>query len=297
MTAQTELLLPPVTQRLLQAAARNPSGAYLFEGPSGTGRTSAARELMRSLNCRGDENGPCASCQALAGGNHPDFITVAPLDKPSISTAQVRALLPILALEPYSPQGWRMVLVDPGEALSGGAQSALLKMLEEPPVRTVFVLTSTAAEHLLPTIRSRTQLLRFDHLPVAEICAYLQQHGFSSAEADHAARVSNGLIARALGLRKAGNTSEDSAAREAALVLLTGPRFAALLEAKRVGEAKESVIGVVTSLEAAARATMRSTDANAAPEILPAVAHLRERLDAGVMPRAALEAFVLESRP
>ena len=139
--------------------------AYLFSGPRGTGKTSTARILGKALNCEavvdGEPCGVCESCVAVAAGNSFD---VHELD--AASNNGVEAMRDLVARASLATPGrWKVYIVDEVHMLSTAASNALLKTLEEPPDRVVFVLATTDPQKVLPTIRSRTQQYDFHLLP------------------------------------------------------------------------------------------------------------------------------------
>ena len=135
--------------------------AYLFSGPRGTGKTTTARILAKALNCehptQGDACNECASCVAITQGRSLDVIE---LD--SASNNGVDAIRDLTANAwQTSPGHWKVYILDEVHQLSKSASAALLKTLEEPPSRVVFVLATTDPHKVIPTIRSRTQHLEF----------------------------------------------------------------------------------------------------------------------------------------
>jgi DNA polymerase-3 subunit delta' len=207
-----------VVRGFVAAAARGRvSGAYLFVGPPGVGKSSFARRLAQALACPACGPGlvpcgRCASCAQAEAGSHPDIDVVA---KP-----EDRATIPLDALigdaEHRMRQGlcWRMllrpalaarkvaILLD-ADALSVEGANCLLKLLEEPPEGAVFILVGTALERQLPTIRSRCQIVRFSALDAATVRHVLAAERQASADAadaaalDEAAAASGGSLARA----------------------------------------------------------------------------------------------------
>jgi DNA polymerase-3 subunit gamma/tau len=149
--------------RALQGAVKNDRivHAYLFSGPRGTGKTTAARILAKALNCEnpldGDACNECASCMAIAKGSSLDVIE---LD--AASNNGVDDIREITAGAWHGTPGrWKVYIFDEVHQLSKAASAALLKTLEEPPQHVVFVLATTDPHKVLPTIRSRTQHLEF----------------------------------------------------------------------------------------------------------------------------------------
>jgi len=149
--------------RALQGAVKNDrvSHAYLFSGPRGTGKTTAARVLAKALNCENPQDGDaccvCASCLAIAKGSSLDVIE---LD--AASNNGVDDIRDITAGAWHGTPGrWKVYIFDEVHQLSKAASAALLKTLEEPPQHVVFVLATTDPHKVLPTIRSRSQHLEF----------------------------------------------------------------------------------------------------------------------------------------
>ena len=135
--------------------------AYLFSGPRGTGKTTAARILAKALNCEnpidGDACNECASCVAITRGASLD---VTELDAASNNGVDDVRDITVGAWH-GTPGRWKVYIFDEVHQLSKAASAALLKTLEEPPPHVVFVLATTDPHKVLPTIRSRTQHLEF----------------------------------------------------------------------------------------------------------------------------------------
>lgn len=150
--------------------------AYLFSGPRGVGKTTTARLLAMAVNCQAELSarpcGSCASCLQVRQGNHPDVIE---LDAASNNSVEdVRDLRDKVGLA-ASLGGTRVWILDEAHMLSRAAANALLKTLEEPPAKLLFVLATTEPEKLPATILSRCQHFRFRRLSEAEIAAKLAQ--------------------------------------------------------------------------------------------------------------------------
>jgi DNA polymerase III subunit delta' len=191
--------------RLVRMAdeARVP-GAVLLAGPSGIGKYTLARAFAARLLCDavagGDVCGTCAQCVRLTAGTHPDLHVVArEEERRDVRIEQVRDLVRWLGLQPLmAPR--KVALVDDAHCLSVPAQNALLKTLEEPPGASVIVLVAAAAGLLLPTIRSRCQIVRLEPLATDEVATVLVARGVEPGEARALAAIADGSPGRALTL-------------------------------------------------------------------------------------------------
>lgn len=185
-------------------ARDEPAHAYLFEGPAGVGKDTVAQALLARLACSGaapdapQPCGVCRSCAALLRGDHPDLVRLA-RDGASIKIDQVRTALGRLRFDPVLGRV-KGLLVESADLLREEAANALLKTLEEPPSRTVFVLVSSKPQLLLETIRSRCQVLRFSDLSPDDITALLVAEGHAPDTAAVAAALAEGSLHLARGL-------------------------------------------------------------------------------------------------
>src|SRR3989442_2909652 len=151
-----------------------PSHAYLFTGPRGTGKTSVARILYRAVNCEnaqeGDPDNTCALCRAALEGRALDLIEIDAASTGGI--ADIRDLREKVAYRPNEGR-YRVYIVDEAHEMSNAAWDALLKTLEEPPPHALFVLATTEAHKVPPTIVSRCQRFDFRRIPFQETKAQL----------------------------------------------------------------------------------------------------------------------------
>ena len=202
--------------RLARAAAegRVPA-AVLLVGPAGIGKRALADAFAARLLCAapgtGGACGACAHCTRVAAGTHPDLHLVArEPERRDIRIEQVRELGRWLALQPLMAAR-KVAVLDDAHCLSEQAQNALLKTLEEPPGAAVLVLVASAAALLLPTVRSRCQVVRLDPLPVAEVVRVLEASGVPARQARELAPLAEGSPGRALAL--AGEAETRARAR------------------------------------------------------------------------------------
>jgi DNA polymerase-3 subunit delta' len=197
------LLIPERVKRMLVQTAthqRLPS-AFLFVGPAGVGKRTTAIALAKALNCpvqRGDACEQCAVCQRIERQLHPD-IHVVEAQGQVIRIDQVRQLREVLALQAYEGRVKVAILDDVGQ-LTVEAGNALLKVLEEPPARTLFVLIGRHLGNLPATVTSRAQVVRFGLSAHEQVVALLEQHGRDPVAAERATCLSGGRPGAALAL-------------------------------------------------------------------------------------------------
>lgn len=175
--------------------------AFLIHGDEGCGKKTLAQTMSMTLHCTGEGEKPCLECgpcRRMLMGVHPDHIEVAS-DSSVISVKMVRDLIDRLTEKPYEG-GWRTVIIHDAEKMNEAAQNALLKTLEEPDGRTAFFLLTAHPEGLLATIRSRCRPVFMPRLSEEVIASELIGRGMSEGRARYAARLSQGVMGRAIAL-------------------------------------------------------------------------------------------------
>ena len=254
---------------VLQAAARSAAGddpryasrhamthAWLITGPPGSGRSNAARAFAAALQCRRAGCGECQACRTVLAGSHPD-VTWVRTDRLSIGVEEVRDLVLRAAMSPTTGR-YQVIVVEDADRITDRGADALLKSLEEPPPRTVWLLCAPTADDVIVTIRSRTRQVRLRtprDLDVARLLA--DRDRIDPGLAAQAARAAQGHIGRARALAR------SAAARDARHRVLQVPgsltSVAACLQAAQllVDAAREEAERRTERLDAAELAELR----------------------------------------
>ncbi|CAL9653760.1 hypothetical protein SUDANB95_06678 [Actinosynnema sp. ALI-1.44] len=199
--------------------------AWLFTGPPGSGRSVTARAFAAALQCTvvGDRPGcgECSGCHTTLAGTHADVRVVAP-EGLSISVAEMRSLVQVSARRPTSGR-WQVVIIADADRLTEGAANALLKAVEEPPDRTVFLLCAPSdhPDDVSVTIRSRCRIVSLGTPRLDAIAEALREEGVPADQAAWAASVSGGHVDRA---RRLASDEAVRARRESVLRIPLGLR-------------------------------------------------------------------------
>ena len=192
----TTILQSAVAASRLEATTQEMTHAWLFTGPPGSGRSSAAVAFAQALICPNQGCATCNECRSASAGSHPD-VEIIRTEGLSIKVEEIRELLTRVAWAP-SMGGWRVVVMEDADRLTESAANALLKAIEEPGTRTVWLLCAPTLHDVLPTIRSRCRHIQL-HTPSDDAVTQvlINRDGISPAMAQFAARVSQGHIGRA----------------------------------------------------------------------------------------------------
>jgi DNA polymerase-3 subunit delta' len=170
--------------------------AWVFIGPPGSGRSSAAVAFAQALICPNNGCGTCNDCISTKTHGHPD-VEIIRTEGLSIKVEEVRELLTRVAWAP-SIGGWRVVVMEDADRLTESAANALLKAIEEPGTRTVWLLCAPTLHDILPTIRSRCRHLQLRTPSLEAVTNVLiNRNHIAPSMADFAARLSQGHIGRA----------------------------------------------------------------------------------------------------
>ena len=245
-----------VVSQLRSAVAGGMTHAWLFTGPPGSGRSVAARAFAAALLCEFGGCGVCPSCRQVRAGTHADLLLVRP-EGLSYGVKQTRDLVLRAAGAPAGGR-WLVVLFEDADRCTEQAANALLKAIEEPAPRTVWLLCAPSAEDLVTTIRSRCRVMTLRVPPSSAVASVLvQRDGIDPDRALAAARAAQGHIGRARRLA----TDPSAAARRAAVLRVPvqavslGPALAAA--ASLVKTAEDEAKSVTEQLDEPEREAMR----------------------------------------
>ncbi|PWJ66973.1 DNA polymerase III delta prime subunit [Rathayibacter iranicus NCPPB 2253 = VKM Ac-1602] len=181
--------------------------SWLITGPPGSGRSNLAYAFAAALLCRRGGCGECPDCRQVAARSHPD-LSVLTTERVIISIEEVRRLV---SSSQYSPSisRYRVMVIEDADRMSERTSNVLLKALEEPPERTVWILCAPSEADLLPTIRSRTRSVRLRVPSVDDVAGLLQRRdGVDAATAERAARQAQSHIGMAHRLATDANARE-----------------------------------------------------------------------------------------
>jgi DNA polymerase-3 subunit delta' len=225
--------------------------AWIFTGPPGSGRSVAARAFAAALQCQtGTGCGTCPGCHTTLTGTHADVRFVVP-EGLSIGVGEMRALVLRAASAPTGGR-WQVLVVEDADRLTEQAGNALLKAIEEPPPRTVFLLCtpSTHPDDISVTIRSRCRVVPLRQPPAAAVASVLQSRDAVAADvAEWAAAAAQGHVGRA---RRLARDPDARARRDAVLAVprrLTG-----------IGACFDAANALIEAAEAEAAATVAEVD-------------------------------------
>lgn len=231
--------------------------AWLLTGPPGSGTRLAARAFAAALQCTGPRPGcgRCPECHTALGGTHPD-VTVVRSDQLSIGVDIARKLVRDCAMAPAGGR-WQILVFEDADRLTEGAANVLLKGIEEPAARTVWILCAPSSRDLLPTILSRCRQLNLRSAAAADVAAALVERDGAAPElALLAARAAQGDYERARSLV----LDPQAAARRAAVLRLPA-------DARDLGRALNGAQALVDAAEAEAKAATESLDAAETEEL------------------------------
>jgi DNA polymerase III subunit delta' len=219
--------------------------AWLFTGPPGSGRSNAARAFAAALQCRAGGCGECNTCLTVLSGAHPD-VTLVRTEQLSIGVDEVRELVRRAAMAPTLCR-YQVLVVEDADRITERGADALLKSIEEPAPRTVWLLCAPTADDVVATVRSRCRRVELSTPSAAAISELLQRRdGIEPGLAAYAARAAQGHIGRARALAR----NESARTRRAEVLSLPthlGSLGACLRAAASIVEAASQESATVTA--------------------------------------------------
>ena len=192
--------------------------AWLITGPPGSGRSNLAYAFAAALLCASGGCGECADCRNVVARTHPDLSYLA-TERVIISIDEVREFV---VASQYSPSSsdYRVVVIEDADRMAERTSNVLLKALEEPPARTVWILCAPSEADLIPTIRSRVRSVRLTVPPIELVAQLLQERdGVDAVTAERSARLAQNHIGMA---RRLATNAEAAARREETVRLVLG---------------------------------------------------------------------------
>jgi DNA polymerase III subunit delta' len=253
----------PAVVAELRAAVSDPAAmthAWLFTGPPGSGRSVAARAFAAALQCPQGGDGTCHDCRTVLAGTHADVNVIVP-DGLSIGVAEARELVRVAGRAP-SQGRWQVIIVEDADRMSEAAANAVLKMIEEPPPRTVIMLCAPSLhpDDVSVTIRSRCRVMGLRTPSVEAVSEVLaRRDGVDPALAAWAAGASGGHIGRA---RRLARDEDARLTRKAVLdIPLSLVSLAACLNAADdlVGAAQEETDAATGALNGAETEALKAS--------------------------------------
>lgn len=248
--------------QVLAAAAVDPAAmthAWLLTGPPGSGRSNAARAFAAALQCEQGGCGHCHACTTTLAGTHPD-VTVVATEHVMLRVEETRPLVELAQRSPSAGR-WRVILVEDADRFHDRAANVLLKALEEPAPRTVWMLCAPSPHDVLVTLRSRCRAVALRTPPVEAVAALLvARDGIDPAVARVAAQAAGCHVGIARRLARDPATR----ARRSAVLALAG-------QVRGVGDAVMAAGRLVETSREEATATTAERDAAERQELLHAL--------------------------
>jgi DNA polymerase III subunit delta' len=279
LTVWTELVgqsrAVELLRRAVRGAAHAMSHAWLITGPPGSGRSNAARAFAAALQCAQGGCGRCTECRTSLSGAHPD-VTLVRTEQLSIGVDEVRELVRRAAMSPTLGR-YQILVVEDADRVTERGADALLKSIEEPAARTVWILCAPTPDDVVVTVRSRCRLITLQ-TPSAEAVAELLQarDGVDPALAHYAARIAQGHVGRARVLAR------DEAARNRRREVLQVP-----LQIRDLGSCLTAAANLVDASSAEAAGTTSDLDSKERAELEEALGFGTK----GARPRSAQAAL------
>lgn len=244
---------PVLVQSLQNAIIRHMvANAYIFNGPKGCGKKTAALIFAAAINCSNDSCKPqpcgcCTSCKKAKAGTNPDIVYVKPSGN-TIKINQIREIIMNISAKPYENLH-RVIIIENGDKMTPEAQDAFLKTLEEPEGNNVFIILTQNHNNLLPTIISRCQVFNFQSISYESMEYYLKKHfDFEPKKIQFAIEKSNGIIGKAVEILQTDEFTQEDTYHDILYKLLLGSRNLVLNLTEEIIKNKEECIGLLSFL-------------------------------------------------
>ncbi len=286
----SSLLLHPATRRTAERYLEHPSHALVVAGPRGIGKESLAVYMAAGI----------VSVDSAAFASYPYKTIMRSIDDTAISIDQVRELQQFLALKiPGDKPIARVVMIVDAHLLSVEAQNALLKLLEEPPLDTVFILTVAHMEMLLPTIRSRVSVLQVSPPPLDELQEWYKARGYAAKAIERGLMITGGLPGLTTALLAEDTKHPLYEATETARAILQRKGYERLLLVDSLSKQKQQTKDVLFVLAQMARMALlrdkgTGQDNERWTRILKTCFTATEQMQRNVQPKLVLTHLMLE---
>lgn len=247
-----DLVLDLKTKQLLNNFLTKPGQSLLLQGPSGSGKSLIVKWLAASL----------LNCNDKSITSNPFFLLISPDDKKLINIDKIRQINNFLSTKVPNNQDSinRIVAIDNAEFMSIEAQNALLKNLEEPPVNTLFLLTASVSNKLLPTIKSRLPIIKINRPNRQDIDIHLKNKGLKSHDSDLAINISAGLSRLA---DEIANNLDNHPLIQATTItreILTANQYQRLVKINEIYKDKELVANILTLMQQMAKLALEKAN-------------------------------------
>lgn len=282
-----ELLLHPATRQHLELFVQSPSQVLVLSGPAGSGKLTTAKRLVETI----------LELPESGFGNYGHSLLIEPEDGKAIGIDAARQLEKFLRLKVPGKRTYdRAVIVENGHLMTAEAQNALLKTLEEPPAGTVIIITVSHEPALLPTVRSRAQIIAVQRPEATETQKFFAGQGFGKTDIERISALSGGLI----GLMSALLTDDSHPLRlatEQARQLLSQPIYERLITVDSLAKDKILATNTVDILQRMARLSLQTASGSATQKwqaVLRASYQASEALAVSAQPKLVLTKLVLQ---
>ncbi|MFN0205260.1 MAG: DNA polymerase III subunit delta' [Planctomycetota bacterium] len=289
--------------------------AYLFVGPEAIGKWTFARALSKRIACGNpklnDACGVCGKCIRVESNNHPDILWIDPLAEGlrglNVELARERIIAAFRLTPSESPI--RVVIVNDADRMEPGAQNALLKTLEEPPVRSLLILIAKDTTQILDTVLSRCFLLRFSSVADSDFGQWLRERGDAESQISRLVSLASGFPGRALALKEESakllQLANDCLSNTPDLQGAVSPFEIARAIVKQAGESQElsaferrrqAAYGFCSALAVQVRERLaRTPDDLDLTELLERIAAAAAELSGNMTPELVTDRLVLDA--